>query len=187
MIDKKIIVIALTTIGASLGMVSTFLWMESFRPYLIGITILLLAYMWLKKIKLKKQDLDCACEVDDKGKISFFNTKTFLMLITIFVVVMLLFPYYSKSIVPQNKSIIVLVKASNILKREILVEGMTCMGCELSVESSVKLLPGILNIKASSGNKNVKVEFDKSLTSIEEIMDAIGQTGYKPMKYKEIN
>jgi hypothetical protein len=37
MIDKKIIVIALTTIGASLGMVSTFSWMESFRPYLISI------------------------------------------------------------------------------------------------------------------------------------------------------
>ena len=103
MIDKKIVAGVFTAIGASLccitpvlallagstGMASRFSWMEPFRPYLITLTVLVLAYAWWDKLKPKKQAIECACDPDEEGKVSFWHTKVFLALVTLFQVIML--------------------------------------------------------------------------------------------------
>ena len=68
--DKKLIGAGLlTAIAASLccitpvlalvagtsGLASTFSWLEPFRPYFIGLTILVLGFAWYQKLKPKKQ------------------------------------------------------------------------------------------------------------------------------------
>ena len=67
--DKKLIGAGLlTAIAASLccitpvlalvagtsGLASTFSWLEPYRPYLIGLTILVLGFAWYQKLKDRK-------------------------------------------------------------------------------------------------------------------------------------
>jgi len=45
------------------GVASTFSWVEPFRPYLIGLTALLLGFAWYQKLK-PQWDPECTCEED---------------------------------------------------------------------------------------------------------------------------
>ena len=53
----------LAILAGSSGLVSTFSWIEPFRPYLIVLTIGILGFAWYLKLKPKTQEeIDCACE-----------------------------------------------------------------------------------------------------------------------------
>ena len=95
--------------------------------------------------------------------------------------------YYGTTLLKKEAPKVVMVKKSNLFPQVINVEGMVCTGCELNLEKSVKSLPGIIRVKASHKEKNVKVEFDKSQTNIDEIMKKIVKIGYKPTKSKDSN
>lgn len=92
----------LALIAGSTGIASSFSWIEPFRPYLIGFTILVLGFAWYLKLKPRTdEELACACEADDlssgkAGKPSFWQSKKFLGIVTVFAVLMMAFPYYSK-------------------------------------------------------------------------------------------
>jgi len=64
----------LALIAGTSGMASTFSWIEPFRPYLLGLTFLVLGFAWYQKLKPKKE-IDCECETDEKPK--FSQTKSF--------------------------------------------------------------------------------------------------------------
>jgi len=51
----------LALIAGTSGLASTFSWLEPFRPYFIGLTILVLAFAWYQKLKPQKK-IDCNCE-----------------------------------------------------------------------------------------------------------------------------
>ena len=72
----------LALIAGTSGIASTFSWIEPFRPYLIGLTILVLGFAWYQMLKPKKE-IDCECETDEKPK--FTQSKTFLGIITVFI------------------------------------------------------------------------------------------------------
>lgn len=80
----------LALIAGTSGVASTFSWIEPFRPYLIGLTILVLLVAWYQKLKPQKE-IDCECETDEKPK--FIQSKIFLGIVTIFAIVMVTFPY----------------------------------------------------------------------------------------------
>ena len=65
----------LALIAGTSGLASTFSWLEPFRPYFIGMTILVLGFAWYQKLKPKKQ-IDCNCETEEKPK--FIQSKMFL-------------------------------------------------------------------------------------------------------------
>tara|TARA_R110002167_G_scaffold10066_4_gene46423 strand:- start:195 stop:791 length:597 start_codon:yes stop_codon:yes gene_type:complete len=157
------------------GGASTLSWMEPFRPYLIGLAVLAIGYAWYSYLKTKKAD-DC-CEVDAKPK--WFQTKGFLIGITLFAAISMSFPYYSHIFYPDNKKEVVIVNQSNIQTVNFEVEGMTCASCEQHVTHAVNELEGIVNVAASFEKANAKVEFDNSKTTIEDIEKAINSTGYK--------
>ena len=188
--DKKLIGAGLlTAIAASLccitpvlalvagtsGLASTFSWLEPFRPYFIGLTILVLGFAWYQKLKPKKQ-IDCNCETAEKPK--FIQSKTFLGIVTSFAIVMLAFPYYSSIFYTKTEKQIIIVDKSNIEKVEFTISGMTCASCEEHINHEVNKLIGIVNLKASYENGNTIVEFDNSKTNISEIEKAINSTGY---------
>jgi mercuric ion transport protein len=54
----------LALIAGTSGIASTFSWIEPFRPYLIGLTILVLGFAWYQKLKPQKE-IDCECETDE--------------------------------------------------------------------------------------------------------------------------
>jgi len=62
------------------GFASAFSWLDPLRPYLIGITVLVLGFAWYQKLKLKKE-IECDCEEDDQP--SFWQSKRFLAIITV--------------------------------------------------------------------------------------------------------
>lgn len=158
------------------GLASTFQWVEPLRPWLIGLTITALGFAWYKALKPVPKD-DCDCEVT---KIPFFQTKSFLGIATAFALIMLAFPSYAHVFYPsQEKEPIEITDKSNISLIEFEVNGMTCGGCEGHVEHAVNELEGVLEVKASFENANTVVKFDRSLTSLEEVITAIKSTNYK--------
>lgn len=166
-------------VAGSSSLVTMFSWMEPFRPYLIAITMGILVFAWYQKLKPNANVgiEDCACE-EDKN-LSFWHSKKFLFIITIFTVLMLAFPYYSNLFYSNPNKEIVVVSENNMVKKIIEVKGMTCLGCEAHVENEVNKLEGIISVKASFENSNTTVEFDKSKVDETDIYNAINKTGYK--------
>jgi len=168
----------LALIAGTSGIASTFSWVEPFRPYLIGLTIIVLVFAWYQKLRPKTQEeIDCVCE--DDAKPTFWQSKRFLLIVTLFAALMLTFPYYANIFYAQPTKEIVYVSQSNIEKHTSEVEGMTCAGCEAHVESEVNKLNGIISVKASYENANTIVEFDNTKTDLPTIQKAIEKTGYK--------
>ena len=161
------------------GGASALSWMEPFRPYLIGLAIIAIGYAWYAYLKPKKED-DC-CEIDQKPK--WYQTKGFLIGITLFAAVSISFPYYAHIFYPNNNNKeVVVVSQANVETLNFDIEGMTCNGCAAHVENEVNKLSGIISVTASYDNENATVTFDKSKTTKKDIEKAINSTGYKVVK-----
>ena len=172
----------LALIAGTSGLASTFSWLEPFRPYFIGLTILVLGFAWYQKLKTKKQ-IDCNCETEEKPK--FIQSKMFLGIVTAFAIVMLAFPYYAHIFYPKPEKQVLVVDKSNVQTIEFSISGMTCASCEEHVNHEVNKLSGIIKSTASFENENAIVEFDNSKTNIAEIEKAINGTGYSVTDKKE--
>lgn len=172
----------LALISGTSGIASTFSWLEPFRPYLIGFTVLVLVFAWYQKLKPQKE-IDCDCETDKAP--SFLQSKLFLGIVTLFAIVMTAFPYYSSSFYPKSKKEKVVVDKTNIQTINLGIKGMTCSSCEKHINHSINQLNGILKIESSYENGNTEIEFDNSKTTISEIVKAVNSTGYSVINTKE--
>ncbi len=170
----------LALIAGSGSMASSFSWIEPARPYLIGVTIAVLGFAWYLKLKPQPTD-DCGCAVDEKPK--FLQTKTFLLLVTMFAALMIAFPSYAKAFFPQTKKTVLVVEKSNIQTAELNIRGMSCAACEEEVKHEVNKLSGIIETAVSYKNKNAIIKFDVSKTNIKDITGAVNATGYKVINY----
>ena len=173
----------LALIAGTSGVASTISWIEPFRPYLIGLTILVLLFAWYQKLKPEKEIYCGECETDEKPK--FIQSKTFLGFVTVFAIVMLAFPYYSGMFYPNTEKQILVVNKSDIKTVEFKISGMTCVSCEEHINHEVNKLNGIVNSNSSYKKGNAIIEFDKTKTSEMEIEKAINTTGYKVTHKKE--
>ena len=135
-----------------------------------------LVFAWYQRLKPQAKD-DCGCAVDQKPK--FFQSKTFLILITLFAGLMISFPFYVKAFFPKNQKSTTIIDKSNIQTVELNIKGMTCEACETHVNHEVNKLPGIIQSVASYEKKNALIQFDPSKTTVSQIIDAVHITGYK--------
>ncbi len=174
----------LAIVAGSSGLASTFSWLEPFRPYFIGITILVLGFAWYQKLKLQ-QKIDCHCETTQKP--NFMLTKSFLGIITFMTILLLSFPSYAHIFFPKTEIKANITQTSEIQKAEFTVKGMTCSGCEHHVKTEISKLKGIVEVQVSYQKGNAIVKFDSKQTSIKEIEKAINSTGYKSLKSKIIS
>ena len=71
------------------------------------------------------------------------------------------------------------MKMETIKKEIYLVEGMTCSGCERTVQRVVENLEGVKSSKADLKSSTVSVEYDPSKVSIDKIKSAVDGVGYK--------
>lgn len=166
----------LALIAGTSGVVSTFSWIEPFRTYLVGLTLIVLGFAWYQKLN-PKNEIDCECEPEEKPK--FMQSKMFLALVTVFAILMLAAPYYSGLFYGETEKQIKLVNKSDIKTFEFKIKGMTCTGCEEHVNHEITQLAGIVNSNASYESGTAIVEFDKSKTNEKEIEEAIKATGYE--------
>lgn len=167
------------------GIAATFSWMEPFRPYLIALTIGVLAFAWYQKLKPRtKEEIDCACETDEKP--SFWQSKKFLGIVTAFAALMLAFPYYSGAFFPDNNTAkTIIVKESDVVEASLAIEGMTCTSCEHSVNYALTGSVGVIEASSSYESGTASVKFDQSKISIDELADKVEEaTGYKVVESK---
>lgn len=174
----------LAIVAGSSGIASTFSWLEPFRPYFIGMTVLVLGFAWYQKLKPQKQ-IDCNCETNQKQ--NFMQTKSLLGSITVISVLLLSFLSYAHIFVPKTKITAIVTSTSKIQKVEFTIKGMTCSGCEHHVKTEISKLKGIVEVIVSYEKGNAIVKFDNKQTSIEQIEKAINSTGYKSLKSKIIS
>ena len=74
----------------------------------------------------------------------------------------------------------------NPVKYEIMIDGMTCTGCEATVEAGVNKLEGIKSVEANHLEGNAFVEFSDTKTDTSAIRKAITATGYKVTGFKSV-
>jgi copper chaperone CopZ len=172
----------LALLAGTSGLASTFSWMEPARPYLIGLTAVVLGFAWYQKLKPQKAEIDCDCEED--GKAPFMQTKTFLGIVTVFAGLMLAFPYYAKTFYPDNSKQAIIVSQSDVQELIFDISGMTCTSCEEHVKHAINELPGIVGATASFEAGIATVKFDQTQIAADSIKVAIDATGYKVTDYQ---
>ncbi len=75
---------------------------------------------------------------------------------------------------------------ANLETIEIEVHGMTCNGCERTVQTAVGQLAGVKEVKASHTDSTALVTFDKTKTSFAEMKSAINGKGYNALDYEVV-
>lgn len=165
--------------GVSVG-ASMFSWVEPFRPYLIGVSILALGYAFYQAYKPKAAD-DCGCDVPVKK--SILNSKGFLWTVTLLSLLLFTFPYYASAFYssPQNNTneTILLEANQELNTAKLWVVGMTCASCENHVNHALSKVEGVFFSETSSEDGTTIVQFNPEQTSIEDFSKMIEQeTGY---------
>ncbi|MCH5684677.1 mercuric transport protein MerTP [Niabella sp. W65] len=110
----------LALIAGTSGIASTFSWLEPFRPYFIGLTILMLGFAWFQKLKPQKQ-IDCKCEITEKP--NFMQTKSFLGIITVMAALLLSFPLYANIFFQRPRVMQLLPRLPNFKKLSLQSKG----------------------------------------------------------------
>ncbi|NOX47760.1 MAG: mercuric transport protein MerTP [Chlorobi bacterium] len=173
----------LALISGASGIASSFSWMDAYRPYLIGMTVLVLGFAWYQKLKPRsEEEIQCDCETDERP--SFWQSRKFLGIVTVFAVLMMAFPYYSPVFYPDNKKEVVYVNTSDIVTMDMDIEGMTCAACDSHVTHAAYEVDGVLDALADHKTGKATVKFDKSKTSEEAIIKSIDATSYKVSKHE---
>lgn len=197
---KFIVLGTITAIGASLccitpvlaviaglsGAASTFAWLDPFRPYLIALTLIILTFAWYQKLKPQiQEEISCDCETSEKP--SFWQSKKFLGIITLIAILMLAFPYYSGIFFPDNESKTVIVNNQDLRSANLFIKGMTCTGCEHSVNYALKGIDGVISAESDYKEGIARVKFDIKKVSLEEMASKIKKdVGYTVIK-KEVS
>ena len=78
------------------------------------------------------------------------------------------------------------VAPENLKAIEISVYGMSCEGCERTIQTAVGKLPGIQEVKASHLDSTVIVRFDKTQSTFDDMKTAITEKGYTVNEFTEI-
>ncbi|MBF8965507.1 mercuric transport protein MerTP [Pontibacter sp. FD36] len=165
----------LAVVGGATGALSTFSWVEPLRPYLIGVTVALLAGAWYQRLRKPKADVDCAC--DEEEKPVFWKTKAFLLVVTVLAVIFLAFPYYADAFYEKPAY----AETSQETVKQTLhlqIKGMTCTGCEAHVNQEVGKLPGIMGVSTSYEQESATVTYDSTQVQPSTILEAARKTGY---------
>ena len=68
---------------------------------------------------------------------------------------------------------------SNVRKSSYLVEGMSCSGCERTIQKVVSNLEGVASAKADLSTSTVSVVYDPERVNVDAIQSAINKIGYK--------
>jgi copper chaperone CopZ len=150
---------------------------------------LILGFAWYQKLRPRTQEeIECACEEDEKP--SFWQSKKFLGIVTVFAVLMLAFPSYSGIFFSgnSNASNVIVVKENDILNAELSIRGMTCTGCEHSVNAALNNSEGVLEASSSYDSGMAIVKFDQSKVSVDQLATNIEEaTGYTVTDKKVID
>jgi len=184
----------LVAVVLGLGTFSAAAAFEALRPYLIGLTALLLAGAFY--LTYRKRAVTCeggACQVRGASRAS----KIMLWLATVAVVAFATFPYYSGALLRANTEKNVPLAASDAtagaanptdtaqqsqpaaVTALIGVEGMTCGACAVTARLALNKVKGVSSAEVSLEKKEAKVTYDPALATPDQLKAAIDAAGFK--------
>lgn len=169
------------------GAASSLTWLEYGRPYLIGLAIATLAFSWYKVLSTKKLIACCLDKICSVEKQNFLSSKIFLILITIAAIALIAFPYYANIFYPKTHKNIVLAGKNTISILAFNIKGMSCKACETEVNNELYKIEGVMDAQTLYQKSISIVKFDRLKTTVEQLKNAIVQTGYEVTNYKLLN
>ena len=103
----------------------------------------------------------------------------------IFIFLSAILMFFTSELMADNSAKTMVVKKSNIVTKTIGVKGMTCVGCEVTLEKSIKKVHGVVAVQASASDKNAVIQYDKTKTDEATVTKMIEKMGYKPFNVVE--
>ncbi len=152
-----------TALGVALG--------QYHWPLQIG-ALIVLAVAWALFFKEKQKCRTAACNTEGKKL-----TKIILGFVTLIVTGFISLNFVG-SFQPDTSAKTVEVP-QNAATVTIPVQGMTCIACEVTVNRSLRNLPGVFRSNADARTGQVSVQYDPLKVSIQQVAEAINKTGFK--------
>lgn len=172
-------IIPLFTIIAGTGSAVSYLnWLEPYRPYIIGLTILLFAIAWYNMLRKKPlQQDDCGCENDTTN---FMSSKKFLLIVTVISGLLITFPYYSTLLYAgQNATTNINSTPKKLQTVKFAIQGMSCAACTNHIDGGLSGIGGIAKSTTSFETATTLVSYDPDSMSADSISKKIRKIGYK--------
>jgi len=168
----------LVLVGLGLGgaWIGTLTALEPFRPYLIGLTAIFLGYAFYKIYRKPKAE-DCEpgsfCANPKADRIN----KITLWVVTLFIIGLLAVPYLVPVVFADSQEPLQL----NTQVREVVLDvpGMTCAACPVTIQKSLKKVPGVIEATASFEKKIAIVRYDPTKISTKDLLEATRNAGYE--------
>ncbi|OJW14317.1 mercuric transport protein MerTP [Mucilaginibacter sp. 44-25] len=163
-------------LGGVSGLASSFSWIEPARPYLIGFTVLVFAFAWYRQYNSKAQTNDC-CDVKP---VSFWQSKKFLLIVTVLSAILIAFPYYSSVLygAPKQSSALT-IQQSDLKWVQLTVRGMGCADCTKHIDGVLSKVPGVVKVSTSFEKAQTSVNYDPKKTSADSLKNKVAQIGYQ--------
>lgn len=171
----------LAVFGGISGAATYFNWMEPFRPYMICLTILILAIVWYQQLVItRKQQVDC-CE---PAKHTFWESKKFLLLITLCSGALIAFPYYSSLFYKTPQLSAATITQAKFSYVKLNIKGMSCADCTKHIDGSLLDINGVATSRTSFEKSETIVRYDPTKTNTDSINHKIKEIGYQPTLIK---
>lgn len=169
-----LVLLALGVGGAWVGNLTA---LEPFRPYLMALTLGVLAYAFYKIYKPKPKvcvpGSYCANPKSDK------INKITLWVSTVFVIGLLATPDITSYMASnQAQSAEQTALTANIKQITLDVPGMSCPACPFTVQKSLKKLDGVVSAKADLDTKKAVVKYDPKKVTLQAMIEATTNAGY---------
>lgn len=159
---------------------------ETLRPYLLVLAFAALGFSFYR-IYFRREE--CAegqsCSTKPISKINQIFLWSGLMAIIAFALAPYYMGYIAAAVSNPNQPTTATMPAVTETEAQayktviIEVEGMTCEGCAVHINETLKKLKGVVSAEANYPQKNVKVVYNPKQITLEQIKKAIDEIGYK--------
>lgn len=164
--------LALVTLGIGGSLVGTFTAMEPYRPFFIGVAVLVLGYVGLREVKRARRP-DCDCE---EG-MSNMKRRSLLGLGFVITALLIASPWIIRAS-SANEAIVEAARFSGLHQIVLEVEGMTCQLCDVTVSRALTNLDGVEEALVTFEPPEAVVRFDPVRVSIKDMEVATSEIGY---------
>jgi mercuric ion transport protein len=162
------------------GIVGASAFFAAWRPYLLGVTFLLLGLGFYFAYRKPKNVCEpgSVCEKPATNK----TGRIGLWMATLFVLMVAAFPYYSEpvaNLLLNTRAREATAPAPHLDRASFAVDGMDCTACATAIENKLKTVDGVRSAVVSYDQKRATVEFDVSKVTIAQLEQAIRDAGYR--------
>ena len=163
--------------AASAGTLGLGAALAPYRPYLIGLTLLMLAGAFYLTYRPKKTGCDADGGATAKTVQARRFSRALLWVVVVFTVGALAYPNLATYDVSKAQAAapVVVPSAQNTV---FTLGNLTCPECTLSIVKALKETPGVYDARVDFAAKRAAVRYDAKQVNVPELRKTIEQTGF---------